>query len=157
MIQRHRGSTITLGDGLILRSWPRSNPLVPHQPVVLATRTRSATIEVGEQCGLTGTVIVAANRVTIGNRVLVGANVTIADTDFHPIHPDRRKEDINAGKTASISIEDDVFIGMNSLILKGVHIGKESVVGAGSVVVRDVPFRSIAAGNPASVISRING
>jgi len=101
---------------------------------------------------LTGSVIVAEDHVSVGNRVLIGANVTITDTDFHPLDPQERQEDINAGRSAPITIGDDVFIGMNSLILKGVAIGDGSVVGAGSVITQDVPAHTIVAGNPASVI-----
>jgi galactoside O-acetyltransferase len=60
-----------------------------------------------------------------------------------------------AGKHAPVIIEDDVFVGMHSLILKGVTIGRGSVVGAGSVVSRDVPPGVIVAGNPAQVIRPI--
>jgi acetyltransferase-like isoleucine patch superfamily enzyme len=94
--------------------------------------------------------------VVLGDRVLIGANVTLADTDFHPLTPEGRAADINAGKHAPIHISDDVFVGMNSLILKGVTIGQGSVVGAGSVVTRDVPARTIVAGNPARIVSDVH-
>ncbi len=152
MIQRHRGSRIELGDGLSLRSWRSSNPLAPNHPVVLATRTRKAIIQIGDDCGFTGGSIVAAERVQIGNRVLVGANCTITDTDFHPLEPAERRRSIQAGQHRPVVIEDDVFIGMNCLILKGVTVGRGSAVGAGSVVTKDVPAGVVAAGNPARVI-----
>jgi len=63
--------------------------------------------------------LVAAERIQIGQRVQVGANCTIADTDFHPLTAAGRAQDFLAGAHAPIVIEDDVFIGMNSLILKG--------------------------------------
>jgi acetyltransferase-like isoleucine patch superfamily enzyme len=85
----------------------------------------------------------------------VGANTTIVDTDFHPLDPTERRLRPAEAKTAPIFIEDDVFIGMNCLILKGVRLGQGSVVGAGSVVTKDVPPGSIVAGNPAQVIRRI--
>lgn len=155
IIQRHRGSRIVIGKHITLRSTPRSNPLAPNHAVVLATRSRGAVLSIGEGCGLTGTTIVAEERVEIGDRVLFGANVIVADTDFHPLAPERRRVDINAGKHKPIRIEDDVFIGMNALILKGVTIGEGAVVGAGSVVRSDVPPRAIVAGNPAVVIGRV--
>ena len=150
-LQLHRGSTLQLGDGLQLRSWASSNPLTPNHPVVFATRTARAVIRVGEECGFTGATVVAAERIEIGDRVLVGANATIVDTDFHPLDPARRRTDINAGATAPVIIEDDVFIGMNAIILKGVRLGAGCVVGAGSVVATDVPRGGRAAGNPARV------
>jgi acetyltransferase-like isoleucine patch superfamily enzyme len=150
--QLHRGSRLELGDGLQLRSWPASNPLTPNHPVVFATRSAHAVIRVGADCGFTGVTLVAAERIDIGDRVLVGANATIVDTDFHPLDPVRRRADINAGKAAPVVIEDDVFIGMNALILKGVRLGAGCVVGAGSVVAEDVAPGTTVAGNPAKLV-----
>jgi acetyltransferase-like isoleucine patch superfamily enzyme len=150
--QLHRGSTLELGDGLQLRSWPASNPLTPVHAVVFATRSANAVIRVGSDCGFTGVTLVAAERIEIGDRVLVGANATIVDTDFHPLDPVQRRADINAGKAAPVIIEDDVFIGMNALILKGVRLGAGCVVGAGSVVSRDVAPGTTVAGNPATLV-----
>lgn len=155
IIQRHRKSTIKLGDGLVLRSWAESNPLVPIHPVVFSTRTERAVIQVGKECGFTGTTLVAADRIEIGDRVQVGANTTIVDTDFHPLTPEGRKEDMANGKNRPVVIKDDVFIGMNCLILKGVEIGEGSVIGAGSVVSRDVPPRTMVGGNPARIIREV--
>lgn len=153
-IQRFRGSRIVLGDGLVLRSWRASNPLAPHHPVALATRAAGALIAVGEDVGMTGATLVAAERITIGDRVLIGANTTIVDTDFHPLAPAARRADPQAGAHAPVTIEDDVFIGMQCLILKGVRLGAGCVIGAGSVVTRDVPPGALAAGNPARVVRR---
>lgn len=155
IIQRHRSSDIILGDGLSLRSWPRTNPLVPHHPVVFATRRAGSVIEVGENCGFSGTTFVADERIELGNRVQIGSNVSVVDTDFHPLTPEGRARDFNAGVAAPIVIKDKVFVGMDSLILKGVTIGEGSVVGAGSVVSRDVPPRTVVAGNPAKVVHEL--
>jgi acetyltransferase-like isoleucine patch superfamily enzyme len=152
IIQRHRGSRIDLGDGLYLRSWPRSNPLAPTAPVVLSTRRADAAIEIGKDCGFTGTTLVAADRIEIGDRVQVGGNASIVDFDFHPLVPEERRENFNDGASAPIVIEDDVFVGMEALVLKGVTIGEGAVVGAGSVVTQDVPPRTVVAGNPAQEV-----
>ena len=104
---------------------------------------------------MTGGGIIAAHHIRIGNNVAVGANTIICDTDFHPLRPSDRMLDPNEGATAPIVIEDNVFIGMQSLILKGVTVGTGSVIGAGSVVTRDVPPGVIAAGNPARVIREL--
>ena len=152
ILQRHRGSQINLGDGLSLRSWPRSNPLAPTAPVVLSTRRADAELTIGDDCGFTGTTLVAADRVVIGDRVLVGGNASIVDFDFHPLTPEARAENINAGTAAPIVIEDDVFVGVDALILKGVTVGEGAVVGAGSVVTQDVSPRTVVAGNPATVV-----
>jgi len=155
IIQRHRASDIILGDGLSLRSWPRTNPLVPHHPVVFATRGADAVIQVGDDCGFSGTTFVSAQHIEVGDRVQIGSNASVVDTDFHPLRPDERLRNFNAGAAAPIVIEDDVFVGMDSLILKGVTVGEGSVVGAGSVVSRDVPPGTVVAGNPAAVVAEM--
>lgn len=157
IIQKYRESEIRLGNGLYLRSWPRSNPLAPKHPVVLSTRSSSAVIDVGDDCGFTGVTLVAEAGIEIGDRVQVGGNASIVDTDFHPIEPEVRAEDLNAGEAAPISIGDDVFVGMEALILKGVTVGDSAVIGAGSVVSRDVPPRTVVAGNPANVVGEVKG
>jgi maltose O-acetyltransferase len=84
---------------------------------------------------------------------MLGANVTIADTDFHSLHPAQRSG--HAHPTvgiAAVRIGKRVFIGTNAIILKGVTVGDNSVVGAGSVVTRSIPENSIVAGNPCRVI-----
>lgn len=157
IIQRYRGSRIELGEGLLLRSWPSSNPLAPNHPVVLATRSAQALIRVGRDVGMTGATIVAAERIEIGDRVFVGANATIVDTDFHPLDPETRQRDVLAGEHRPVVLEDDVFVGMNSLILKGVRIGRGAVIGAGSVVTKNVPPGVVVAGNPARITRRLTG
>ena len=155
LIQRHRRSTIQLGDDLELRSWRSSNPLAPYHPVVLATREADALIKIGNGCGLTGTTVVAAERIEMGDRVLFGANTVVTDTDFHPLDPQERLRDMLNGQHAPVMIEDDVFVGMNTIILKGVRIGLGSVIGAGSVVTTDIPPNVVAAGNPARVLREL--
>ncbi len=89
--------------------------------------------------------------ITIGERVMIGPAVTIA-TVGHPIRPDMREYMY----AAQVTIEDNCWIGANVTICPGVTIGKNSVVGAGSVVIDDVPENSVAAGNPCRVIRQIN-
>ena len=155
IIQRHRRSTLTIGARLNLRSTARSNPLGPNRPVILSTRRPNAILTIGDDFGMTGGAIVCEERITIGNRVTIGANAIIADTDFHPLDPQTRYQNPLDGATSPVVIEDDVFIGMQALVLKGVKIGMGSVVGAGSVVTSDIPAGVIAAGNPAKVIREL--
>lgn len=156
MIQKHRGSQILLGNELELRSWRSSNPLVPLHPVALSTRSKDAVLLVGNKCGMTGTTIVCAEKITIGSSVFLGANTYVIDTDFHPLDPIMRLSDPLKGNTKPVVIEDNVFVGMNTMILKGVVVGEGSVIGAGSVVTREVPPRTIVAGNPARIIRRLH-
>jgi len=143
------------GEGFSLRSSAHSNPLAPNHPVVLSTLRAGAVLEIGRNFGMTGGSICAATRITIGDNVAVGANCVITDTDFHPLHPRARLLEPQNGKSAPVVIEDNVFIGMNSIVLKGVTVGANSVIGAGSVVSRNIPSNSIAAGNPAVVLRKL--
>lgn len=152
IIQKHRQSIMRFGPRMRLRSSIRSNPLGPTHPVILCTWQPGAVLEIGTDFGMTGGSVVAAQRITIGDRVTVGANCTIIDTDFHPLESKQRQLHPQDAEIAPVVIEDDVFIGMNCLILKGITLGRGSVIGAGSVVTRDVPPYSVVAGNPAQII-----
>ncbi len=156
IIQKHRRGVLTIGDRLQLRSTGRSNPLGPNRPVILSVRSPEAALIIGDDFGITGGSIVVQDHIRIGNRVVVGANSIICDTDFHPLSPQRRQHEPDAGAAAPIVIEDEVFIGMQCLVLKGVTIGQGSVIGAGSVVTRDIPAGVVAAGNPARLIRRLD-
>ncbi len=156
VIQKHRYSSILIGPNADFRSTPQANPLGANHPVVLCTWVSGASITIGENFGMTGGCIVAAKRVVIGNNVGLGGNSSVIDTDFHPLNLAERRRAPNDGHAKDIVIEDDVFIGMNCIILKGVTIGKGSVIGAGSVVSKSIPPGVIAAGNPAQVIRKLD-
>lgn len=155
IIQKHRRSSMNFGSGLQLRSSVRSNPLGPNHRVLLSTWEKDAVLEIGKNFAMSGGTICASNRIKIGDNVSIGANTTIVDTDFHPLNAEKRQVSSSEAATAPVIIEDNVFIGMNCLILKGVTIGRGSVIGAGSVVTKDVPSCVIAAGNPARVIRKL--
>jgi acetyltransferase-like isoleucine patch superfamily enzyme len=108
----------------------------------------------------------SASRLTIGDRVLIAHNTSIFDCDTHPMNARERHrqyvEIITTGHPVEIdlreepvTIEDDVWIGCNVVVLKGVTIGRGAVIGAGSVVTQDVPPYSLAAGNPAKVVREL--
>lgn len=155
IVQRHRQSRICIGDNLQLRSSLLSNPLGPYHPVMITTWQSDAVINIGDNFGMTGGVLCAAQKIEIGNYVIIGANSLITDTDFHPLDWQMRRTRPQKARTAPVIIEDDVFIGMECLILKGVIIGRGSVIGAGSIVTRSVPPNVIAAGNPARVLRQL--
>ena len=155
LIQMHRGSVIEIGDSVVLCSDSRRTALSLNHPVKIATVADRASLLIGADTGISGATLVSARSISIGREVLLGANVTIVDTDFHPIVPENRRHSGDLGKIGALPvvIGDNVFIGANSIILKGVNIGKDSVVAAGSVVVRgNYPLGAILAGNPAKVI-----
>lgn len=127
-------------------------------------------IEIGKDCYFgEGARLWSADSIKIGDRVFISHNVNIHDTDSHSIDPNIRYEhfvDIMTTektkknnfdvKAKSIVIENDVWIGFNSTILKGVKIGKGAIIGTGSLVTKDVPEFVIMAGNPARVIKKID-
>jgi acetyltransferase-like isoleucine patch superfamily enzyme len=123
--------------------------------------------EVGDFTLLNGALIMAEERIEIGSHCLVSWNVGIADSDFHPLEPAQRLVDAKALapffkdrpprpklRTAPVIISDNVWIGMNATILKGVTVGENSVVAAGSVVTKSVPPNVVVAGNPAVVVKK---
>jgi maltose O-acetyltransferase len=92
--------------------------------------------------------------IRIGPRALIGSFVEIFDSDFHELHPDRRRG--GRPSMAPVELGENVFIGDGVTILKGVTIGADSVIGAGSVVTGAVPPGVVAAGNPARVIRELH-
>jgi acetyltransferase-like isoleucine patch superfamily enzyme len=124
--------------------------------------------QVGNFTLLNGALVMAEERIEIGSYCLVSWNVGIADSDFHPLEPAQRLIDARALapflkdrpprpplRTAPVIIGDNVWIGMNATILKGVTIGENSVVAAGSVVSKSVPPNTVVAGNPADVVKQL--
>ncbi|MCZ7663143.1 MAG: hypothetical protein M5U22_09550 [Thermoleophilia bacterium] len=86
---------------------------------------------------------------------MLGADSVITDTDLHPVHIVPRRHETRGVLAAEVVIENDVFVGMRAIILKGVHVGEGAVVGAGAVVTSAVPARSIVAGSPARVVGAV--
>lgn len=115
-----------------------------------------AVLQIGDNVGISNSVIYVGKQITIGNDVMIGAGCLIMDSDCHSIdYEDRiKKEDRNV-KTSPIVVGDGAFIGTRSIILKGVKIGENAVIGAGSVVIHDVPDNQIWAGNPAKFVKNI--
>jgi len=125
--------------------------MIDDGTVRLQARGVDARISVGPATQFSNNVQVFAEQsVVIGSRCLIGDAVLILDSDFHDLSAEGRHS--RPAVTSPVVLEDNVFIGSRVIILKGVTIGKDSVVGAGSVVVRSIPPGVIAAGNPAKVI-----
>lgn len=154
-IRRYQYSTISIGNNCKFNSAKNSIALGLQTPCTFVTLEKTSEIIFGNNSGATGLKIVARKKITIGNNVLIGANCIIVDNDFHHSNPQIREQDDEI-PTKPVVIEDNVFIGFNSFILKGVTIGKNSVIGANSVVFNDIPENSIAIGNPCRVIMRKN-
>jgi acetyltransferase-like isoleucine patch superfamily enzyme len=120
-------------------------------------------IEIGDYSFISFASLAATEKIIIGKYVYIAGGVTIVDSDFHPIDPALRMMDTIAVSTigdksrrpsfdsAPVMIEDDVWIGFNATILKGVTIGRGSIIQPGAVVSKSIPEKSIVGGNPAEV------
>lgn len=157
IISLAKDSRIQIGARCVLCSDSEFTALGINHPIIIRTLRQGAEIVIGADTGISGASICAAQSIRIGKACLIGANVTLADTDFHAVAPqDRRFNNCESDIAAApIRIGDNVFIGTESIILKGVEIGENSIIGAGSVVTKNVPANVIAAGNPARIIRQI--
>ena len=138
-----------------------------HLKGELLTFAHGGEISIGEYCYIgEQSHIWSSARITVGDRVLISHNVNIFDSLTHPVSPAQRhqhyRQIITSGhpsqidlKEAPVRIGNDVWIGCLSIILKGVTIGEGAIVGAGSVVSKDVPPFTIVAGNPARVVREL--
>lgn len=151
---RNKNSSIIIGRNCQFRSRAASNLYGINHKCIISTHSEAAIIEIGENSGFSGTTIGAANFIKIGNNVLIGANSVITDFDWHSMDPYNRIR--GHIKSASVTIEDNVWVGAGSTILKGVCIGKNTIIGAGSVVTSNMPANAICAGNPCRVIKLLN-
>jgi acetyltransferase-like isoleucine patch superfamily enzyme len=146
-----RGSSISIGRHFTAVSTLSHNSFGIIQRVLICTVNHGAKIEIGDNVGVSGCTISSGMSIKIGSWVLIGSGAVISDGDAHPIDPKERRLGYG-GKRSPIVIEDDVFIGARAIILKGVTIGRGSVIGAGAIVTKDIPAYSIAVGNPAKII-----
>ena len=117
------------------------------------TSIHGGKIKIGNHVGLNGNTIVSRKLIKIGDDTMIGPNTMILDSDGHNLAPNKRWG--NSPDAEEIIIENNCWIGMNCIIMKGVRIGKNSVIGAGSVVVKDCEPNSVYAGNPAKKIKNI--
>lgn len=100
-----------------------------------------------------GASIQSTSKIVIGDDVMIGINCFLIDSDGHDLHPEKRMTGIP--KSSQITIKNNVVIFYNTVVLKGVTIGENSVIGSCSVVTKDIPANVFAAGNPARVIRNL--
>jgi acetyltransferase-like isoleucine patch superfamily enzyme len=152
---KERRDAIVIGKNLKLISKFEKNSIGVPQPVFLNAGGKNSKIIIGNNVGISGSTIAAGKLITIGDDVLIGSGCLIMDGDAHNIEPELRHKPLNEANFKAVTIENNVFIGARSVILKGVTIGEGSVIGTNSVVTKNIPPFVIAAGNPAKVIKSL--
>ena len=145
-----------IGQNLILNSNLRSNPIGGDESCKFII-SKNAKLSIGNNVGISNSTIYCCKSIIIEDNVFIGGNTKIYDTDFHSLNFNKRisKNDDDI-QTAPVKICRNTFIGGHSIILKGVTIGEFSIIGAGSVVTKEVPPNQVWGGNPAKFIKEIN-
>jgi len=152
-IEIKNGAQIHIENGVTINSSNPGYQVNMHSPVKLFADKEGAIIRIGENTRIHGTCIHAYVSISIGRNCLIAANCQIIDCNGHELSfedVDNRVNTHSGGRP--VVIEDSVWIGANTIILPGVRIGRGSVIGAGSVVVSNIPPMVIAGGNPARII-----
>lgn len=141
---------ISVGRNSTIGVWP--SPQLLSGYAYLEARGKDSIITIGERTSINNSAIIIADKTTIsiGSDCLIGQCVQIFDSDFHGLELENRNNGLY--KCLPVSIDDNVFIGANATILKGVSVGEGAVIAAGSVVIRDVEPFSVVAGIPAKKI-----
>ena len=148
LFYRAPNSIIEIGNNCRFNSNTRFNFRGINHPCILQT-VKGGNIIIGDRSGFSGVSIISGCSVTIGNDVLCGANVIIGDRNNHE---NKYKE----FKPSPVNIGNNVWIGMNSVVMKGVTIGENTIIGANSVVTKSIPANVIAVGSPCKVIKEIS-
>lgn len=156
IITLYNKGILSLGKGVRINSGKYKNVIGGDTRTSIYVK-KGSVLTIGDKLSMSNSAIVCTEQITIGNHVMIGGSCKIWDTDFHPIDPEMRRKDPNKNyKSRPIVIKDNAFIGGCSIILKGVTIGQNAVIGAGSVVSKDVPDNEIWGGNPARFIKKID-
>lgn len=152
-IKRNSGA-VSFGNNAMFNSYTDQSWNSKCKLIVLA----HATLTIGDNSGMNGAMVYCCEKVVIGNNVKIGGGTRISDSNHHSLDYKIRRtsEDSKQAKSAPIIIGDDVFIGANCYIGKGVTIGDRSIVAAGSVVVKSIPADEIWGGNPAKFIKKLS-
>jgi acetyltransferase-like isoleucine patch superfamily enzyme len=148
------GNAIRIGDNVYLRSISRGYQAGMPFSTTLLTDVPGATIIIGNNARINGAYIHAQQSISIGSNCVIASGVNILDTNGHELYStDRTKK---RDTPAPVSIGNNVWVGLNAIILKGTTIGDNSVVSAGSVVKGEFPANSLIMGNPAQVVKTLD-
>lgn len=154
IIHRHPKARIVIGKGVTIISDSLYNYSGINHPTILAATCPDAEIIIHDGVGMSGSSIVADKKIEIGEGTMLGTNTNVYDNDFHPIDAESRLAGIR-GVSEPVKIGKKCWLASNVTILKGVTIGDETVVGAMSLVCKDVPEKVIVGGVPAKVIRKV--
>jgi acetyltransferase-like isoleucine patch superfamily enzyme len=152
-----RGGKFNIGKNFSMNNGISGNPIGCYDRCSFFV-DRDAKLNIGDYVGMSQAALICHYQITIGNHVKIGGGVKIYDTDFHSLDAKVRagKDDLKYKAKAPVVICDNVFIGAHSIVLKGVTIGENSIIGSGSVVTKSIPANQIWAGNPAKIIRNIS-
>lgn len=149
-----KNNELILGNNVYLRSNPRSyHAAMPFSTCVLIDK-KGARVEIGENCRVNGVYIHAQKEIKIGKNSVIASGVQIIDTNGHETISGNRTKGRDVPQ--AIKIGENVWIGLNSIILKDTVIGNNSIVGANSVVKGVFPENSLIVGNPGVVVKKLN-
>jgi len=155
LIDIRKNANLKIGANVTLTSRNKGYHLNMHSPVKLMADRDNAFISIGQNTRIHGSCIHAYKSIRVGENCLIAANCQIIDSNGHDLSFSCVENRINTtGVAKEIIIEDNVWIGANSIILPGVKIGNGSIISANSVVKNDIPRKVIAGGNPAIIIKR---
>lgn len=164
-LTKHPKACMKIGCNVTVTSGEAFNPLCRNIRASFCLERSTSLIEIGDDTGMSSPCIWAKERISIGNRVKIGGDCILMDSDAHNLdyrvrgsreRIGKMSKDVLTAKTAPIIIGDDVLIGTRCIILKGVSIGDRSIIAAGSIVTKSIPADCIAGGNPCRVIRMLD-
>lgn len=153
--KRRTGGTLVIGNGFACHNSFECNSIGLIQPTLFNIGQPGCRLIIGENVGVSGSTVMVDKEITIGDNTIIGSGCLIMDTDSHILKFEDRLNKVGEVASSPIHIEKNVFIGARCIICKGVTIGEGSVIGSGSVVTKDVPPFTVAAGNPARIIKSL--
>jgi len=145
-----RKNKLTVGENVYLRSNSNGYHAGMPFPTTILVDKIGAECVIGDNCRINGTYIHAQKRIMIGRNSVIAAGVNIIDSNGHVLHSSNRTQGRDSPK--AIIIGENVWIGLNAIILKNTNIGNNSIVAAGSVVKGTFPNNVLIQGNPAKII-----
>jgi len=157
LLEINPNSTCIFGNNFVMVNSAKYSTLGKNNRCKFVVYNKASLI-IGDKVGMSNCTIVATNSIVVGNNVMIGGGVTIIDSDFHSLNAAHWHTDLDEKnmKSLPVIIKNNVFIGMDSIILKGVTVGSNSIVAAGSVVFKNIPDFQIWGGNPAVFIKLNN-